>query len=60
MKSWVITLEEDPDTGDLILPLPDDLLKDAGWAEGDTIEWTDNKNGTWSMKRKEPTDGNDF
>lgn len=49
-KSWTITLEEDGD--DLILPLPDDLLQDVGWQAGDTIEWTDNKDGSWSMKKK--------
>ena len=26
-NSWVATLQEDPETGDLILPLPDDLMK---------------------------------
>ena len=53
--SWTITLEEDPDTGDLILPLPKDFLKNAGWNEGDTITWIDNTDGTWSLMKKEVT-----
>lgn len=53
--TWIITLEEDPETKDLILPLPDDLMKDAGWVEGDTLEWIDNKNGTWSMRKIDGT-----
>ena len=58
MTSWTITLEEaDDGTGDLVLPLPQDLLDGAGWKEGDTIEWIDNNNGTWSMKKVEVTDG---
>jgi hypothetical protein len=58
MTSWTITLEEaDDGSGDLVLPLPQDLLDGAGWKEGDTIEWIDNKNGTWSMKKLEVTDG---
>ena len=58
MKSWTITVEENPDNPEeLILPLPEDLLKEAGWAEGDTLDWTDNNNGTWSLKKKEFTDG---
>jgi hypothetical protein len=54
-KSWIINLEEDPETGDLILPLNDDILEDAGWKTGDTIEWIDNKDGSWTMRKKEET-----
>lgn len=52
-KRWVITLEEDPETGDLILPLPQDFLESAGWSEGDTINWTDLGDGSWSMTKKD-------
>lgn len=54
-KSWTVTLEEDPETGDLILPLNDDVLEETGWKTGDYIEWTDNKNGSWTMKKIEKT-----
>jgi len=58
MKAWTITVEENPDNPEeLILPLPEDLLKEAGWAEGDSLNWTDNNNGTWSLKKVEVTDG---
>lgn len=50
---WTITLEEDPDTGDLILPLPPELLEKQGWKEGDTLEWRDNGNGTWDIVKVE-------
>lgn len=54
MKSWTITLEEaDDGSGDLVLPLPQDLMDGAGWKEGDTLEWIDNKDGTWSLKKVE-------
>jgi hypothetical protein len=39
----------------LILPLNDDILEDAGWKTGDTIEWIDNKDGSWTMRKKEET-----
>jgi hypothetical protein len=52
-KSWTINLEEDPKTGDLILPLNDDILEGTGWKTGDNIEWIDNKNGSWTMKKIE-------
>jgi hypothetical protein len=50
--SWTVTLDEDPETGDLILPLPEDLLKMQGWKEGDTLDWNNNNDGTWSISKK--------
>jgi hypothetical protein len=52
-KNWTITVEEDPETGDLILPLPPELLEKQGWVEGDTLEWHDNGNGTWNIVKVE-------
>ena len=54
-KSWTLEVKEDNETGDAILEFPDDLMQEAGWKEGDTLEWIDNKDGSWTMKKKEPT-----
>ena len=54
-KSWTITLQDDPETGDLIMPLSDEILESAGWSEGDTLEWIDNENGTWSLRKLDAT-----
>jgi hypothetical protein len=52
--SWTITLEAaDDGSGDLVLPLTDEIMESAGWKIGDTLVWIDNKDGTWSIKRKE-------
>lgn len=52
--TWTLTLEEaDDGSGDLILPLTDEIMESAGWQVGDTLEWIDNKNGTWSIKKIE-------
>ena len=56
MKSYTVTLEEDPETVDLILPFPEDMLKEVGWKEGDTLDWEDNKDGTFSITKKEVTE----
>jgi hypothetical protein len=48
----VITLETDPQTGELILPIPSDLLSQMGWIEGTELFWIDNENGTYSLKEK--------
>ena len=50
--SWTLTVEEDPETGDGILTFPEDLLEQAGWKEGDVIEWIDQGNGSWQLKKK--------
>ena len=52
-KSWTITLEEDPESGDLVLPFPPDLLDEAGWKEGDTLIWDDLKDGSFALRKKE-------
>jgi hypothetical protein len=54
MTQWTITLEEaDDGSGDLVMPLPQDLLDGAGWKEGDILTWTDNKDGSWSLSKQE-------
>jgi hypothetical protein len=50
---WVVKLEEDPATGDLIMPLPTDLLNQVGWDFGDTLIWEDMQDGRWSLKKKD-------
>lgn len=53
-KKWTITLEEaDDGSGDQILPLPEDLLESAGWKEGDVLEWINNHNGSWTLRKKD-------
>lgn len=51
-KKYVVTVVED-DNGDLILPFPDDILNEVGWEEGDTLDWKDNKDGSFSLSKKE-------
>ena len=53
LKTWTVTLEEDPETGDLILPFTNEMLEGVGWREGDVLEWIDNKDGTWSLVKQE-------
>ena len=51
-RSWTLTVEEDPETGDGILTFPPDLLKEADWKEGDVLQWIDLGNGTWQLLKK--------
>ena len=52
MKNWTIELQDDPETGDLILPFPEDMLEETGWKEGDELVWKDNQDGSWSLSKK--------
>lgn len=52
-KVWTVTLEQDPETEELILPFPDDFLAETGWQEGDVLEWIDNQDGTWSLEKQQ-------
>ena len=52
--SYTVKLEVDPKTGDLVLPLPEKLMEEVGWQTGDTIDWKDNGDGSFSMTKKEP------
>jgi hypothetical protein len=50
--SWTVTVEEaDNGSGDLVMPLPQDFLDQQGWVEGDTLEWKDNGDGSWSLSK---------
>ena len=48
LKSKIVTLVEDEDTGDLILPIGDELMAEVGWEVGDTLDWVDNKDGSFN------------
>lgn len=51
IKSWTAVLEADGE--DLILPLPEDMLTELGWKSGDTLQWHDQGDGTWTLRKKE-------
>jgi hypothetical protein len=52
-KNWVLPVEADP-SGEYFLTFPDDLLETAGLEEGDEIEWVNNGDGSYVLK-KAPT-----
>ena len=42
-NTWTAVLEEDEETGELILPLPTDLIEQLSWKEGDDLVWDINE-----------------
>ncbi len=50
--SFEVITQEDPETGDVLIPLPPQLLKDLGWKEGDEIDFSIDDNGRMIVKKK--------
>lgn len=51
ITTWEVITQEDPETGDLILPFPPELLVKMGWQEGDTLEWKQDTDGNWIISK---------
>ncbi len=47
----IVKLDQD-ENGDLLLPLSEELLKSVGWKLGDIIVWNENKDGTFTLTKK--------
>ena len=53
MKSAIVTVVTDPETGELILPLDNEIFDETGWEIGDTLDWIDQKDGSWLLRKQE-------
>jgi len=51
-EKFTATVEED-ENGDAIIPLPQALLDELGWKEGDSLQWKSNSDGSFSISKKE-------
>ena len=45
-KRYIVKVDDDG-----ILKLPDEIVDTLAWEEGDTLEWIDNKNGSFTLKK---------
>ena len=50
VKKWVLPVEPDP-SGEYFVIFPDDLLEAANLNEGDQIEWVDNCDGSYTIRK---------
>lgn len=56
MKEFIVQIQFDVREGNFYIPLPDDMLADIaalGWTTNDDLEWIDNKDGSFTIKKKE-------
>jgi hypothetical protein len=51
-NSWTLEVQEDQ-FGEKFIEFPPEVIAGTGWKEGDTIQWIDNGDGSWSLKKKE-------
>ena len=50
MTTKIVQVIEDPDNPEeLLLDLGTELCAELGWVVGDTVQWIDNKDGTWQL-----------
>jgi len=47
----VTVVEDDQDPEQLLLDLGTELCEQLGWAVGDPIEWIDNQDGSWTIRK---------
>lgn len=48
-----LTIQEDPQTGDLYLDLTEELCDEMGWSIGDDLVWEERADGAWSLRKKD-------
>lgn len=50
MTTYTTTLTED-ENGDLILTIPPEVMQECDWREGDTLDFVDNGDDTFTLTR---------
>lgn len=53
MITTTVMIEEDPETGDLMLPIPIEIMNQMGWDIGDELEFEDAHDGSFFMRKVE-------
>ena len=49
---YEVITQEDPETGDMIVPIPEPILKQMGWKEGDEVDFSITETGEIILKKK--------
>lgn len=49
---YEVITQEDPETGDMLLPIPPEVLESLGWKENDEIDVSVGEDGKIYLKKK--------
>lgn len=49
--SYEVITQEDPETGDVLIPIPPHLLEELGWKEGDDVDFSIDEKGRIIVKK---------
>ena len=52
MSHYTVIVEEDPETKDLLLQLPEEVLAELKLVEGDVLNWEDTGDGSFILTKK--------
>ena len=50
-NEWIVEVQENSKTKELYIEFPPGALDQVGWDIGDDLEWIDNKDGSYRLKR---------
>ena len=52
-NQWVLTVQENGRDKELYIQFPEEAINQMGWSEGDTLEWLDNGDGSWTLQKNQ-------
>lgn len=50
-QSYTLEVQEDEESGNLFLQFSEEMLTSLNWQEGDTLQWHDNGDGSWTLTK---------
>lgn len=48
---YEVITQEDPESGDMLIPIPPQLLEELGWKEGDDVDFSIDEKGRIILKK---------
>ena len=49
--AYTLKVEQNEATGECFIILPEELLEQMDWDEGDNVQWIDNRDSSFTLKK---------
>jgi hypothetical protein len=59
-QTWTTKLVEDPETKELLLTFPEDVIKELEWEEGTLLCWSITTDNKLMLKKASDEDGEEY